>query len=108
MMTLTLIAATMRRIASWPVVAVKFARDRQALAHLARLDDRLLRDIGLERSDVYDAMGLPFGVDAGAFLQDRRGGRRPARTSTVASQFADVGIRLSAPANQTETARLAA
>ncbi len=108
MITLSLIAATMRRVATWPVAAVKFARDRQALAHMAMLDDRLLRDIGLERSDVYDAMSLPFGQDSGEFLQDRRRGPRMPRTATVARQFADVGVRLAAPANQTETARLAA
>ena len=107
MMTLTLIAATMRRLASLPVKAVKFARDRQALAHMAMLDDRLLRDVGLERSDVYDAMALPFGKDAAAFLQDRRRGV-PASTAPVASQIAPIGVRLVAPANQTETARLAA
>jgi uncharacterized protein YjiS (DUF1127 family) len=108
MMTLTLIAATLRRLASWPVKAVKYSRDRHALAHLAMLDDRLLRDIGLERSDIYDAMALPFGKDAGAFLQDRRRSVSPAPAAPVASQIAPIGVRLVAPANQTETARLAA
>jgi uncharacterized protein YjiS (DUF1127 family) len=108
MLTLSLIAATMRRLASWPVMAVKFARDRRALAHLAMQDDRMLRDIGLQRSDVYDAMGLPFGQDTGEFLQDRRGGR-PGRSAHLATEIAALSAgTFSAPASRTEMARLAA
>jgi uncharacterized protein YjiS (DUF1127 family) len=108
MMTLSLIAAMMRRLrttASTALVAIKHARHRRALANLAMLDDRMLRDVGLERSDVYEAMALPFGQDAGLFLDERRGGR-PARAARLADEIA--AIRFSASANETEAARLAA
>lgn len=66
------------------VVAVKH---RRALAHLAELDDQMLADIGLTRSDLRDAYSEPLWRDPTSLLA-RRCARRtataaPALTSTV-------------------------
>jgi len=52
---------------------------RQALSELARLDDRMLKDIGLYRADIETAESLPLGSDRIALLVSRRAGRGPAR-----------------------------
>jgi uncharacterized protein YjiS (DUF1127 family) len=39
---------------------VKALRDRREVKHLAEFDDRMLKDIGLVRSDVDSALAQPF------------------------------------------------
>ena len=53
-------------------------RARRAVARLDRLDDRLLRDIGLTREDLQWAAGLPLTVNA-ALAMDERARRRQRR-----------------------------
>jgi uncharacterized protein YjiS (DUF1127 family) len=42
---------------------------RHELTRLAKRDDRMLADVGLSRSDLYDARSTPFWVDPTAVLQ---------------------------------------
>jgi uncharacterized protein YjiS (DUF1127 family) len=49
---------------------------RQELTLLANHDDRMLADIGLSRSDLYEARSTPFWVDPTAILQRRVRHRR--------------------------------
>ena len=50
-------------------------RARRAVARLDRLDDHMLRDIGLTREDLQWAAGLPLTVNA-ALAMDERARRR--------------------------------
>ncbi|MDP4025301.1 DUF1127 domain-containing protein [Methylobacterium sp. NEAU 140] len=56
------------------------ARDRRVLHRLSTLSDRELRDIGLWRQDLSDAV-LPENGSVSAFLIDRREARRAARNA---------------------------
>jgi uncharacterized protein YjiS (DUF1127 family) len=49
---------------------------RQELTRLADHDDRMLADMGLCRSDLYEARSAPFWVDPTAMLQQRAIHRR--------------------------------
>lgn len=49
---------------------------RRAVAKLDNYDDYLLRDIGVERSDVRWAAGLPLSVNAAIALDERSGTSR--------------------------------
>ena len=44
---------------------------RRAIAPLTEFDDHMLADIGLTRSDLREALDLPFGSDPGRELQFR-------------------------------------
>jgi uncharacterized protein YjiS (DUF1127 family) len=75
-----------RIFASLAAVAVRAVRplvdawhQRRDLAQLAAMDDRMLRDIGLTRADVSDALSQPMWRDATLVLIRRRGERRAAR-----------------------------
>ena len=52
-------------------------RARRAVARLDRLDDHMLRDIGITREDLAWAAGLPLTVNAALALEER--GRRRRR-----------------------------
>jgi uncharacterized protein YjiS (DUF1127 family) len=52
-------------------------RARRAVARMDRLDDHMLRDIGVTREDVIWAAGLPLTVNAALALEER--GRRQRR-----------------------------
>jgi uncharacterized protein YjiS (DUF1127 family) len=63
-------------------IATRYARAvsrRRALAELARLDDRMLKDIGLYRADIAAAESLPLGRDSIAHLTARRAEQNNAR-----------------------------
>jgi uncharacterized protein YjiS (DUF1127 family) len=58
------------------VVAIKHRRKhRRELAHLADLDDRMLADIGLTRTDLRDACSEPLWRDPISMLARRADGR---------------------------------
>jgi uncharacterized protein YjiS (DUF1127 family) len=59
-------AATLLQAVGRAVVAVK---NRRELARMADLDDRLLADIGLTRSDLHDAHSAPFIQDPTSVLK---------------------------------------
>lgn len=50
-------------------------RARRAVARLDRLDDFLLRDIGVTREDLRWAAGLPLTVNAALALEERQASR---------------------------------
>lgn len=54
---------------------------RRMLGELARLDDRMLKDIGLFRGDIDAAESLPLGRDPIALLGSRRTARSNARSA---------------------------
>lgn len=58
----------------WPFRA---AEGRRVMAELGAMSDRDLRDIGLTRQDLRDALALPAAEDPGRLLSARRGMRRP-------------------------------
>jgi uncharacterized protein YjiS (DUF1127 family) len=63
-------------------LARRYARavsQRRMLDELARLDDRMLKDIGLFRSDIDSAECLPSGRDPIVYLAARRAARNNAR-----------------------------
>ena len=73
------IAAALSR---FPVRLVHYAALARSRRSLSRLDDHLLRDIGLTRSDVTSALSSRAGEDPSVRLaatrSDRRAARRPA------------------------------
>jgi uncharacterized protein YjiS (DUF1127 family) len=64
-------------------LATRWARvvsQRRKLGELARLDDRMLKDIGLFRGDIDAAESLPLGRDPIALLASRRIARSNTRS----------------------------
>ena len=76
-------ASFLGSLVAWlAAIAVRNARavsQRQALGEIARLDDRMLKDIGIFRGDIAAAESLPFGRDPIAHLAARRTARKNAR-----------------------------
>ena len=62
----------LERAAEFMARALRAFSQGRALRELARLDDRMLRDIGLTRTDIDAADSLPRGADPIAFLAARR------------------------------------
>jgi uncharacterized protein YjiS (DUF1127 family) len=58
------------------------AKNRRDALRLAELDDRMLRDIGLNRCDLRDAYALPPWRDPGRLLARRVAERRGSRRRT--------------------------
>jgi uncharacterized protein YjiS (DUF1127 family) len=56
---------------------------RKGLAMLAKFDDRGLADIGLTRSDLYDALARRIWEDPTSMLERRRMARRDNRSGTM-------------------------
>jgi len=75
--------AFMGALIEWLVrLATRCARvvsQRRMLGELARLDDRMLKDIGLFRGDIDAAESLPLGRDPIALLAARRSARSNTR-----------------------------
>ncbi|MBB4040130.1 uncharacterized protein YjiS (DUF1127 family) [Microvirga flocculans] len=53
-------AAALERLLRSLVDLAKALRHRREIKHLAEFDDRMLKDIGLTRSDVYSALSEPL------------------------------------------------
>jgi uncharacterized protein YjiS (DUF1127 family) len=77
--------AFMGALIEWLVrLATRCARvvsQRRMLGELARLDDRMLKDIGLFRGDIDAAESLSLGRDPIALLASRRAARSNARST---------------------------
>lgn len=58
---------------------IQAQRHRSAVNQLAHLDDYILRDIGLTRSDVIAALEQPIAADPSLDLTKRRTARRQAK-----------------------------
>jgi uncharacterized protein YjiS (DUF1127 family) len=66
------LGSLIERVAEFMARQVRAFSQQRALGQLARLDDRMLRDIGLLRNDIDAAESLPRGCDPIAFLASRR------------------------------------
>jgi uncharacterized protein YjiS (DUF1127 family) len=80
---LALLAAT---ISHWAKIAVRARRHRREAVALAKLDRRMLADIGITRADVADAFSEPFWEDPTALLRERAIERRMNRPVLRAPQ----------------------
>lgn len=61
---------------------------RRAARHLMSLDDRLLADIGIDRSDVVAALGAPPDIDPTVVLAHRRRRRMAADRAGLSAKYA--------------------
>ena len=68
-------------------------KHRRGLATLATFDDRALADIGLTRSDLYDALAQRIWNDPTSMLERRRAARRDNRFYTAMAGRRRVGRR---------------
>ena len=72
--------------ATWITRTIRRLRNRLALMHLLKQDDRLLSDIGIHRYDIEAALRAPFWVDPTQRLAEmaetKRKAHRWARTLT--------------------------
>jgi uncharacterized protein YjiS (DUF1127 family) len=75
------LGSLVERLAAFAARFARAASQRRALCELARLDDRMLKDIGLFRGDVDAAESLPLGRDPIALLASKRTTRRNARSA---------------------------
>jgi uncharacterized protein YjiS (DUF1127 family) len=70
------VASLVAVAARWAKVVAKASRNRREAAQLAKLDRRMLADIGITRADVRDAFSEPFWEDPTALLRERAIERR--------------------------------
>jgi uncharacterized protein YjiS (DUF1127 family) len=75
----TFLGSLIERLAAIARRYVRAISQRRALDELARLDDRMLKDIGLFRSDIDAAACLPLRRDPIALLASKRTARNNAR-----------------------------
>ena len=59
---------------------VRWWKRRKTIVRLIDLDDHVLCDIGICRSEIREIASLPLGVDAGRILQERALRRRSERS----------------------------
>ncbi|MFG1429556.1 DUF1127 domain-containing protein [Xanthobacter sp. V2C-8] len=71
------------RAAAWAVTGLaamaRTIEHRRVMARLGALEDHMLRDIGITRADVRDAVSAPLGADPTRVLVLRATERRAAR-----------------------------
>jgi uncharacterized protein YjiS (DUF1127 family) len=77
--------ARVRRLAASAAEVYRAFRSRREMRMLAGFDDRMLADIGLNRSDVRDAVSEPLWRDPTRVLVRRARERRLSRPATYAS-----------------------
>ena len=65
---------------------------RREISELARLDDRMLRDIGISRADVDAALGGPWHGDPTVLLARRSAERRQRAHATARRSSLDIEI----------------
>ena len=73
---LSLVPAYGRRLLHWVERRAEQRENRDAFAHLLKLDDSLLQDIGVIRADVERAAKLPLAEDAAKVLYESAGRSR--------------------------------
>ena len=90
---LSRVVASLAAVAArWAKVVARASRNRREAAQLAKLDRRMLADIGITRADVRDAFSEPFWEDPTALLRERaieRRMNRPVVRTQGASRIAD-------------------
>ncbi|SDQ77643.1 DUF1127 domain-containing protein [Pseudovibrio sp. Tun.PSC04-5.I4] len=70
------LAHTLHVLAALPLKLWRHYNDRRAMVELARLEDRMLDDIGVTRDDVYSALSVGDGKDPSWHLRIRASERR--------------------------------
>lgn len=70
---LSLVSVFGQRLLSWVKRRREQRENRDAFAHLLKLDDTLLRDIGVTRAEVERAARLPLAEDAAQVLRESAG-----------------------------------
>jgi uncharacterized protein YjiS (DUF1127 family) len=84
----------------------RWLKNRAAAAKLARLDDRMLADIGLTRSDLSDAYSQPLWHDPTDMLARRARERRVSGQRRAFEDSRDITRRQAAPGSATESQAL--
>jgi uncharacterized protein YjiS (DUF1127 family) len=69
-------ASLVALVAYWLKIVARARRHRSEARQLAKLDRRMLADIGITRADVRDAFSEPFWEDPTALLRERAIERR--------------------------------
>jgi uncharacterized protein YjiS (DUF1127 family) len=69
-------ASLVALVAYWLKIVARARRHRREARQLAKLDRRMLADIGITRADVNDAFSEPFWEDPTALLRERAIERR--------------------------------
>ena len=87
-------ASVVALLTHWLKELAKARRHRREASVLAGVDQRMLADIGITRSDVRDAFSEPFWDDPTALLRERALERRLNRT-VMRAEF-DSGLRRTA------------
>ena len=72
-------ASSLAALAQGVAAPFRWWQSRRKLVRLIDMDDHLLQDIGVSRSDVRWALDLPFTYDPGIELQRRALGKRRER-----------------------------
>jgi uncharacterized protein YjiS (DUF1127 family) len=79
--------AALALVTHWLKGLARARRHRREASILAKLDRRMLADIGITRSDVTDAFSEPFWEDPTALLRERALERRVYRTNFSAPRL---------------------
>lgn len=74
-----LLARALNAAGAFAIRVLRAAKNRHSASMLARLDDRMLADIGLTRSDLRDAYAEPLWEDPTSVLAMRAAERRMSR-----------------------------
>jgi uncharacterized protein YjiS (DUF1127 family) len=74
-----LLARALNAAGAFAIRVLRAAKNRHSASMLARLDDRMLADIGLTRSDLRDAYAEPLWEDPTSVLARRAAERRMSR-----------------------------
>lgn len=74
------VLALLRKAGAMIATAARFYSGRRQIALLGQLSDHMLKDIGLDRSDLRDAAAIGYPADPTRFLVIRAVERRAART----------------------------
>jgi uncharacterized protein YjiS (DUF1127 family) len=86
-------------VAHWLQLVARARRHRREARQLAKLDRRMLADIGLTRADVADAFSEPFWEDPTALLRERAIERRMNRPvlRTQRNAYPEYSVRRQTP-----------
>jgi uncharacterized protein YjiS (DUF1127 family) len=102
----TSVARGFKALAGVVAGLARWLKNRAAAAKLARLDDRMLADIGLTRSDLSDAYSQPLWHDPTEILARRAHERRVSRQRRAFDDLRDITRPQAATGSATESQAL--